>query len=349
MIENDRNGFVWDVMKRNPHVRRGLLRAGFRGGWLEALRQRRRPEASETIMRISAWRRAWRRGMGDGPVASRALGSREPASGREPRRRARSPRQGLLRADDPRGEARPAPAARRRSGRPLPARAPRARAQGAARLHAERPGRRATSTSCRRPRSRNRGSRSRSSSATTSSTATAPSFRSRWARPPAGIPALVEHGARRGRRVVRGRTHWTFAPMVDIARDPRWGRIVEGAGEDPYLGSVLAAARVRGFQGDDSAGRDRVIASRQALRRLRRGRGRPRLQHRRHLGAHAARRLPAAVQGRRRRRRRHGDERVQRHQRRRRPRATATPSRASSATSGSSTASWSATTPRSSS
>jgi len=42
---------------------------------------------------------------------------------------------------------------------------------------------------------------------------------------------------------------WTFAPMVDIARDPRWGRIVEGAGEDPYLGSVMAGARVRGFQG----------------------------------------------------------------------------------------------------
>jgi beta-glucosidase len=45
---------------------------------------------------------------------------------------------------------------------------------------------------------------------------------------------------------------WTFAPMVDIARDPRWGRIVEGSGEDPYLGSVMAAARVRGFQGDFS-------------------------------------------------------------------------------------------------
>jgi beta-glucosidase len=44
---------------------------------------------------------------------------------------------------------------------------------------------------------------------------------------------------------------WTFAPMVDLARDPRWGRIVEGAGEDPYLGSVMAAARVRGFQGGD--------------------------------------------------------------------------------------------------
>ncbi|MDP1678086.1 MAG: glycoside hydrolase family 3 N-terminal domain-containing protein [Bacteroidota bacterium] len=43
--------------------------------------------------------------------------------------------------------------------------------------------------------------------------------------------------------------HWTYAPMVDIARDPRWGRIAEGSGEDPYLGSVMAAARVRGFQG----------------------------------------------------------------------------------------------------
>jgi beta-glucosidase len=42
---------------------------------------------------------------------------------------------------------------------------------------------------------------------------------------------------------------WTFSPMVDIARDPRWGRIVEGAGEDPYLGSIMARAYVRGYQG----------------------------------------------------------------------------------------------------
>ncbi|MGE5519367.1 MAG: beta-glucosidase BglX [Candidatus Dadabacteria bacterium] len=46
-----------------------------------------------------------------------------------------------------------------------------------------------------------------------------------------------------------GGIHWTFAPMVDIARDPRWGRVMEGAGEDPYLGALIAAARVRGFQG----------------------------------------------------------------------------------------------------
>jgi beta-glucosidase len=44
--------------------------------------------------------------------------------------------------------------------------------------------------------------------------------------------------------------HWTFSPMVDIARDPRWGRIMEGAGEDPYLGSLMAAAHVRGYQGN---------------------------------------------------------------------------------------------------
>jgi beta-glucosidase len=55
--------------------------------------------------------------------------------------------------------------------------------------------------------------------------------------------------------------HWTFAPMVDIARDPRWGRIVEGAGEDPFLGSAFAAARVKGFQGDDYSAKDRVAAT----------------------------------------------------------------------------------------
>ncbi len=47
-----------------------------------------------------------------------------------------------------------------------------------------------------------------------------------------------------------GGINWTFAPMVDIARDPRWGRVMEGAGEDPYLGSQIAKARVKGFQGD---------------------------------------------------------------------------------------------------
>lgn len=55
--------------------------------------------------------------------------------------------------------------------------------------------------------------------------------------------------------------HWTFAPMVDIARDPRWGRIIEGAGEDTYYGSLVAAARVRGFQGTDYSADDKVMAT----------------------------------------------------------------------------------------
>jgi beta-glucosidase len=56
--------------------------------------------------------------------------------------------------------------------------------------------------------------------------------------------------------------NWTFAPMVDIARDPRWGRSVEGAGEDPYLGAAMSRAQVRGFQGDATfKDKKRVIAT----------------------------------------------------------------------------------------
>lgn len=54
--------------------------------------------------------------------------------------------------------------------------------------------------------------------------------------------------------------NWTFAPMVDIARDPRWGRIMEGAGEDPYLGSLVAVARVKGFQGNDLSANNTIVA-----------------------------------------------------------------------------------------
>lgn len=54
--------------------------------------------------------------------------------------------------------------------------------------------------------------------------------------------------------------HWTFAPMVDVGRDPRWGRVMEGAGEDTYLGSLIAKARVKGFQGDKLGGTDAVMA-----------------------------------------------------------------------------------------
>jgi beta-glucosidase len=55
--------------------------------------------------------------------------------------------------------------------------------------------------------------------------------------------------------------NWTFAPMVDIARDGRWGRIVEGAGEDPYLGSAIARAQVRGFQGDRIGAPNHILAT----------------------------------------------------------------------------------------
>lgn len=53
---------------------------------------------------------------------------------------------------------------------------------------------------------------------------------------------------------------WTFSPMVDIARDPRWGRIAEGSGEDPYLGSMIARAMVKGYQGDDLKKNNTIMA-----------------------------------------------------------------------------------------
>ncbi len=70
-------------------------------------------------------------------------------------------------------------------------------------------------------------------------------------------PNLVEEAARiAAEEASADGTDWNFAPMVDICRDPRWGRIAEGAGEDPFLGAAMARARVRGFQaGDLSSGR----------------------------------------------------------------------------------------------
>ena len=74
-------------------------------------------------------------------------------------------------------------------------------------------------------------------------------------------PETIEAGQAVAAREARAvGIHWTFAPMVDIARDPRWGRIIEGAGEDPYLGAVVAAAQVRGFQGPELGTPERVIA-----------------------------------------------------------------------------------------
>ncbi len=95
--------------------------------------------------------------------------------------------------------------------------------------------------------------------------------------------------------------HWTFAPMVDVARDERWGRTAETAGEDTYLDIQIAQARVKGFQGSDLKANDTVLACPQALRGLWRRPGRYGIQHRRHPRNDAARNPLAAVQGRLRR------------------------------------------------
>ena len=71
----------------------------------------------------------------------------------------------------------------------------------------------------------------------------------------------MENAARvAGRETAASGIHWTFAPMVDIARDPRWGRVMEGAGEDTYLGSQIARARVKGFQGKGLGNLDAIMA-----------------------------------------------------------------------------------------
>jgi len=64
------------------------------------------------------------------------------------------------------------------------------------------------------------------------------------------LEAIRKSAAVAAREAAAAGIHLTYAPMVDIARDPRWGRILEGAGEDPYLGSKVAEARVKGFQED---------------------------------------------------------------------------------------------------
>jgi beta-glucosidase len=71
------------------------------------------------------------------------------------------------------------------------------------------------------------------------------------------VRRIAEYSAR---EAAAAGIHWTFAPMVDIARDPRWGRIAEGFGEDPYLCSTLARAAVAGYQGADPSASDRVLA-----------------------------------------------------------------------------------------
>lgn len=73
--------------------------------------------------------------------------------------------------------------------------------------------------------------------------------------------ALVEQAARvAAKEASHAGVRWTYSPMVDIARDARWGRIVEGAGEDPYLGSAMAAAYVRGYQGTQLGGPESIAS-----------------------------------------------------------------------------------------
>ena len=74
-------------------------------------------------------------------------------------------------------------------------------------------------------------------------------------------PTLVEQAARVAAREASATgIRWTFSPMVDIARDARWGRMAEGAGEDPFLGSEMAAAYVRGYQGSRLDAPDSIAA-----------------------------------------------------------------------------------------
>jgi beta-glucosidase len=74
-------------------------------------------------------------------------------------------------------------------------------------------------------------------------------------------PELVEKSAHwQALEASSAGLQWTFNPMVDIARDPRWGRIMEGSGEDPYLGSKMSAARVHGYQGKDLSSGNNILA-----------------------------------------------------------------------------------------
>ena len=74
------------------------------------------------------------------------------------------------------------------------------------------------------------------------------------------LPLIEETAAVAAREASADGVNMIFAPMVDIARDPRWGRVAEGAGEDPYYGGLVAAARVRGFQRNDWEDRPHVTA-----------------------------------------------------------------------------------------
>ena len=151
-------------------------------------------------------------------------------------------RRGAAAADDARGEARTAAAARWSGRGPLSSRTSRSRPQGTARLDPERPrrqarqriaacgGRRVAAEDPDHLRLRRHSRLPHASSRFHSARRRAGIRRQPSVRPPSPPPRRRRSGL-----------HWTFAPMVDIARDARWGRIAEGAGEDPYLGSCVRA------------------------------------------------------------------------------------------------------------
>lgn len=74
------------------------------------------------------------------------------------------------------------------------------------------------------------------------------------------LPAIQASARMAAEEASAAGIHWTFAPMVDISRDARWGRVMEGAGEDPFLGSEIAKARVKGFQGKDLTAHNTIAA-----------------------------------------------------------------------------------------
>ena len=111
-------------------------------------------------------------------------------------------------------------------------------------------------------------------------------------------PEAIEQSARiAATEATADGVNWTFSPMVDICRDPRWGRIAEGAGEDPYLGAQMARAMVRGYQGDDLSRSNALLACVKHFALVRRRRGGPRIQHRGYEPPPDVPVLPAALPG----------------------------------------------------
>jgi beta-glucosidase len=217
MIENHRNGFVWGVMRKNPHLRRGLLRAGFRGGWIDEVR---RDQGAAVEARVGALLARM--------TPEEKIGQLQQLDGDT---------DGRYRAEH---------------------------------LELARKGLLGSTLNVRGAKNVNELQKaaleSRLRIPLLFGYDTIHGYRTIFPIPlgeaAAFDPALAEATARvAAAESAAVGLKWTFAPMVDVARDPRWGRVAEGAGEDPYLGSVLARARVRGFQGHDYALPDRVVAT----------------------------------------------------------------------------------------